>query len=81
LVAPDARGDGCLSPTWVEAAWPPWPAKTWSSEMVLDDGPKMWSGSTSACRANMGTNASDQGLTLVHFQAQLQRFVWDRGCA
>ena len=21
-----------------------------------------------------------QGLTLVHFSAQLQRFVWDRGC-
>ena len=23
----------------------------------------------------------DQGLTLVHFSAQLERFVWDRGCA
>jgi hypothetical protein len=22
-----------------------------------------------------------QGLTLVHFSAQLERFVWDRGCA
>jgi hypothetical protein len=22
-----------------------------------------------------------QGLTLVHFPAQLERFVWDRGCA
>jgi len=21
------------------------------------------------------------GLTLVHFSAQLKRFVWDRGCA
>jgi hypothetical protein len=21
-----------------------------------------------------------QGLTLVHFSAQLERFVWDRGC-
>jgi hypothetical protein len=21
-----------------------------------------------------------QGLTLVHFSAQLQRFLWDRGC-
>jgi len=21
-----------------------------------------------------------QGLTLVHFSAQLKRFVWDRGC-
>jgi hypothetical protein len=21
------------------------------------------------------------GLTLVHFSAQLERFVWDRGCA
>jgi hypothetical protein len=24
---------------------------------------------------------SRQGLTLVHFSAQLERFVWDRGCA
>jgi hypothetical protein len=23
---------------------------------------------------------SRQGLTLVHFPAQRQRFVWDRGC-
>jgi len=22
-----------------------------------------------------------QGLTLVHFSAQLERIVWDRGCA
>ena len=22
-----------------------------------------------------------QGLTLVHFAAQLERFAWDRGCA
>jgi hypothetical protein len=22
-----------------------------------------------------------QGLTLVHFSAQLERLVWDRGCA
>jgi len=22
-----------------------------------------------------------QGLTLVHFSAQLERFSWDRGCA
>jgi hypothetical protein len=25
--------------------------------------------------------AGGQGLTLVHFSAQLERFVWDRGCA
>jgi hypothetical protein len=25
--------------------------------------------------------AAGQGLTLVHFSAQLERFVWDRGCA
>jgi hypothetical protein len=24
---------------------------------------------------------SAQGLTLVHFSAQLERFLWDRGCA
>ena len=23
----------------------------------------------------------NQGLTLVHFSAQLERFLWDRGCA
>ena len=22
----------------------------------------------------------DQGLTLVHFLAQIKRFLWDRGC-
>jgi len=26
-------------------------------------------------------NALNQGLTLVHFSAQPERFVWDRGCA
>ena len=26
-------------------------------------------------------SGSGQGLTLVHFSAQLERFVWDRGCA
>jgi len=25
--------------------------------------------------------AVNQGLTLAHSSAQLQRFVWDRGCA
>ena len=25
--------------------------------------------------------ATTQGLTLLHFSAQLERFVWDRGCA
>ena len=25
--------------------------------------------------------APNQGLTLAHFSAQLERFVWDRGCA
>ena len=24
--------------------------------------------------------ASGQGLALVHFLAQLERFLWDRGC-
>jgi len=24
--------------------------------------------------------ASDQGLTLVHFSAQRERFLWNRGC-
>jgi hypothetical protein len=28
-----------------------------------------------------GAGAVAQGLTLVHFSAQLERLVWDRGCA
>jgi len=28
-----------------------------------------------------GRCALSQGLTLVNFSAQLERFVWDRGCA
>jgi len=31
--------------------------------------------------AGAGAWAVGQGLTLVHFSAQLERFVWDRGCA
>jgi DNA polymerase sigma len=27
------------------------------------------------------TEGGGQGLTLVHFSAQLERFLWDRGCA
>jgi len=27
------------------------------------------------------TISASQGLSLVHFSAQLERFVWDRGCA
>jgi hypothetical protein len=29
----------------------------------------------------MQGDTSAQGLTLVHFSAQLERFLWDRGCA
>jgi hypothetical protein len=35
-------------------------------------------------RAGLGRRASEaaeEGLTLVHFSAQLERFLWDRGCA
>ena len=36
----------------------------------------------SACvAASYARSASAQGLTLVHFSAQLERFVWDEGCA
>ena len=34
-----------------------------------------------AAAAACAEAADDQGLTLVHFSAQLERFVWDRGCA
>jgi hypothetical protein len=36
-------------------------------------------GSTGSATAVYTTAA--QGLTLVHFSAQLERFLWDRGCA
>jgi hypothetical protein len=28
-----------------------------------------------------GITGAGQGLTLVHFSAQLERFLWDRGCS
>jgi hypothetical protein len=34
-----------------------------------------------ASAAAFAAAAISQGLTLVHFSAQLERFVWDRGCA
>jgi len=38
--------------------------------------------STNESKARTHTRTpSDQGLTLVHFAAQLERFVWDMGCA
>ena len=36
-----------------------------------------------AQRATVGAlvrRAQAQGLTLVHFSGQLERFLWDRGC-
>jgi hypothetical protein len=32
-------------------------------------------------RATLGRIAARQGLTLVHFSAYLERFLWDGGCA
>jgi len=32
-------------------------------------------------RAGRSAGRVGQGLTLVHFSSQLERFVWDRGCA
>ena len=36
-----------------------------------------------SCRRRVRSSSptSQQGLTRVHFSAQLERFVWDRGCA
>ena len=31
-------------------------------------------------RSTLASAASFQGLTLVHFSAQLKRFLWDKGC-
>jgi len=28
-----------------------------------------------------GFDTTTQGLTLVHFSAELERFLWDKGCA
>jgi len=36
-----------------------------------------YSGPSSCCSVGMG--ALVQGLTLVHFSAQLERILWDRG--
>jgi hypothetical protein len=32
------------------------------------------------CVARRGPKPGQQGLTLVHFSAQRERFLWDRGC-
>ena len=32
-------------------------------------------------RTGATANNSRQGFTLVHFSAQLEFFLWDRGCA
>jgi len=37
---------------------------------------RAWSTATAAA-----DTAADQGLTLVHVSAQLERFLWDGGCA
>jgi len=39
-----------------------------------------FSGSKICSRCESAVAAAGQGLTLVHFSAQLERFVWDRGC-
>jgi hypothetical protein len=36
---------------------------------------------TDACRGTPRIRSSTPGLTLVRFSAQLQRVLWDRGCA
>jgi len=47
-------------------------------------------GNEGSCEGGGGSSAAGgvsvggvcvQGLTLVHFSAQLERFVWDGGCA
>jgi hypothetical protein len=37
--------------------------------------------SAAAAAADEDDDGSRQGLTHVHFSAQLKRFLWDRGCA
>ena len=40
-----------------------------------------WCSFSRSCAMAAGVSpASMQGLTLVHFSAQLQRFLWDQGC-
>jgi hypothetical protein len=36
---------------------------------------------SAAVSTHGSTTPGNQGLTLVHFSAQLERFVWDGGCA
>ena len=33
-----------------------------------------------ACTLEVGASQPRQGFTLVHFSAQLEHFLWDRGC-
>jgi len=41
----------------------------------------IFTATAAAAAAAVFERALGQGLALVHFSAQLERFVWDRGCA
>jgi len=66
--------------------------KDWDGALVagMDDDSKMlgyyspedgWTIHINDVDANSASAGGWQGLTLVHFSAQLERFLWDRGCA
>ena len=52
-----------------------------AEEVVQCKDPALRSISIHTARPASTSFASRQGLTLVQFSAQLERFVWDRGCA
>ena len=52
--------------------------------LKLGGGERGWDRHTvtaAACYASLAAVAIGHGLTLVHFSAQLEGFLWDRGCA
>jgi len=69
----------CRSPTsagrLLECAWSLASYQSWLR-------PSLASSEMSTHARLTGTHAASfQGLTLVHFSAQLERFLWNRGCA
>ena len=70
-----AMCDAALAPPDISGAPPPTAAPP--DDGGVGDAMVAWVRSTAAA----STSGGDHGLTLVHFSAQLERFVWDRGCA
>jgi len=59
----------------------PWPIEGYLGWLVEEDRPSLSGGDDNGDGARVGLNLEndDQGLTLVHFSAQREHFLWDRG--